>query len=168
MSRGLGSVQRAVLAVVEANAEGVAADTIAKDLYGPDPRRAQLESVRRALRTLRQRGLIDVSSRSVTRTRRSLKRIFDLSGCDAEFCPACARRTRRVRLQDRHRRIMRDLARRDPGWLQDLATAEASGFVHYAASVDRLVSIEPEAVDHHRRRMQHATPTHANPAPPDH
>jgi hypothetical protein len=53
---------------------------------------------------------------------------------------------------------MRDFARSDPAWLQDLAVAEAAGFVHYAASAERLVSSEPEAVDHHRRRRQHAAP----------
>jgi hypothetical protein len=167
MSRGLGKVQRAVLGVIEANAAGLAADAIVGRLYGPHPRPAERESVRRALRTLRQRGLIEVTTRQATRTRRSLKRIFDLSGCDPDFCSACARRTRRVRLQDWHRQAMRDLARGDAGWLQDLAVAEASGFVHYAASADRLVSIEPEAVDHHRRRLQFAAPIQPGPAPPD-
>jgi hypothetical protein len=154
----LGEVQRAVIEVVEANAAGVATDTITGQLYGPDPLPAQRESVRRALRTLRQRGLIDVTTQPVTRTRRSRKRIFDLSGCDPHFCSACAQRTRRVRLQDWHRRTMRDFARSDPAWLQDLAVAEASGFVHYAASAERLASSEPDAVDHHRLRLQHAAP----------
>jgi hypothetical protein len=134
MSMGLGTVQRAVLEVVEADPAGVATDTITGQLYGPDPRPAQREPVRRALRTLRQRGLIDVSTQPVTRTRRSLERIFDLSGCDPHF------------------------ARSDPGWLQDLAVAEASGYVHHTASAERLVSVEPRAVDHHRRRLQHAAP----------
>lgn len=163
MSRGLGSVQRGVLGVVNANRAGLAADDIAAQLHDR-PTAAQLESVRRAIRTLRERGLIEVTTRWVTRPRRSLKRVFDLAGCDPGPCSGCARRMRRVRLQDWHRRTMRDFARSDPGWLEDLAAAEASGFVHYAASAERLVSTEPDAVDNHRRRQRFASP--AKPDPP--
>lgn len=158
MSRGLGSVQRAVLAVVNANPAGLGTDAIASHLHGERPTPAQLESVRRAIRTLRDRELVDVTTHWVTQPRRSRKRVFALSGCDAGFCAGCAQRMRRVRLQDGHRRVMRDHARTDPGWLQDLAAAEASGFVHYAASQQRLVSAEPDAVDHHRRRLQYVSP----------
>ena len=167
MSRGLGSVQQAVLAVVNANPAGLAADDIAAHLH-ERPTPAQLESVRRAIRTLRDRGLIELTIRSVTRPRRSLKRVFDLAGCQPGPCSGCARRMRRLRLQDWHRRTMRDFARSDPGWLEDLAAAEASGFVHYAASAERLVSTEPDAVDNHRRRLQFASPAKPNPVRHDH
>ena len=160
MSRGLGSVQRAVLAAVHASPVGLDTEAIASRLHGDDPTASQRESVRRAIRTLRDRELIEVTTHWVTRPRRSLKRIFDLSGCDVGFCAACAQRMRRTRLQNRHRRAMRDNARIDPAWLQDLAAAEASGFVHYAASAERLITIDPDVVDTHQRRLQVVTPVH--------
>jgi hypothetical protein len=158
MSRGLGSIQRGVLAVVNADPSGLTADAIAGQLHGGRPSPAQLESVRRAIRTLRQHELVEVSTRWVSRPRRSTKRIFHLSGCDVGFCSMCGQRMRRVRLADWHRRAMRDHARSDPAWLEDLAAAEASGFVHYAASAERVVSTEPDAVDDHRRRLQFVSP----------
>jgi hypothetical protein len=158
MSRGLGSVQQGVLAVVNANPGGLPSDAIARELHDGDPTPAQLESVRRAIRSLRERELVEVTTRWVTRPRRSLKRIFDLSGCDVGFCSRCGERIRRVRLQDWHRRAMRENARSDPAWLEDLAAAEASGFVHFAASAERLVATEPDAVDNHRRRLQFVSP----------
>ena len=151
-------MQRGVLAVVEANPGGLAVDDIARRLHGDQPSAAQLESARRAIRTLRERELVEVTTRWDTRPRRSLKRIFHLSGCDVGFCSLCGQRMRRVRLEDWHRRVMRDNARSDPGWLEDLAAAEASGFVHHAASDERLVSSEPDAVDDHRRRLQFVMP----------
>jgi hypothetical protein len=160
MGRGLGRVQRDVLAMVDTKPEGLASDAIARHLYGESPSAAQMESVRRAIRTLRERELVEVTTRWVTRPRRSLKRIFHLSGCDVGFCSLCGQRMRRVRLQEWHRRVMRDHARSDPGWLEDLARAEASGFVHHAASSERLVSTEPDAVDDHRRRLQFVSPRH--------
>ena len=163
MSRGLGRVQRGVLAVVNANPSGLTSDAIAAQLHVGRPSPAQLESVRRAIRTLRQRELVDVSTRWVSRPRRSMKHIFHLSGCDVGFCSLCGQRMRRVRLADWHRRAMRNHARSDPAWLEDLAAAEASGFVHYAASAERLVSTEPDAVDDHRRRLQFVSPTPRSP-----
>jgi len=162
MSRGLGSVQRGVLAVVDANPSELTSDAIAAQLHGGRASPAQLESVRRAIRTLRQRELVDVSSRWISRPRRSMKRIFHLSGCDVGFCSLCGQRMRRVRLADWHRRVMRDHARSDPAWLEDLAAAEASGFVHYAASAEHVVSSEPDAVDNHRRRPQFVAPLESN------
>ena len=158
MSRGLGRVQRDVLAVVNANPEGLATDAIAGHLHGEAPSAAQVESVRRAIRTLRERELVDVTTRWVNRPRRSLKRVFHLAGCEVGFCSLCAQRMRRVRLQDWHRRVMRDHARSDPGWLEDLATAEASGFVHRTASAERLVATDPDAIDEYRRRLQFVLP----------
>jgi hypothetical protein len=168
MSRGLGSVQRGVLAIVGANRSGLTSDAIAGHLYGERPSPAQLESVRRAVRTLRQRELVEVSTRWVTRPRRSIRRIFHLSGCEVGFCSLCGQRMRRVRLEDWHRRAMANHARSDPAWLEDLAAAEASGFVHYAASAERLVSTEPDAVDDHRRRLQFVSPTPHSPRRRDH
>ena len=152
-----------MLAVVDANPAGLDTDAIASHVHGDGPTTAQRESVRRAIRTLHDRGLVEVTTRWVTRPRRSLKRIVDLSGCDVGFCAACAQRMRRIRLQNWHRRAMRDNARIDPAWLQDLAAAEASGFVHYAASAERLTTSEPDAVDNHRRRQQFVSPAHPQP-----
>jgi hypothetical protein len=155
MSRGVGKVQRAVLAVVDANPEGLAINTIVEHLHGAAATRAQQESVRRAVRTLRQRQLVTVTARRVRSPRRSRRRIFDLSGCEVGFCSGCARRLRRFRLQNWHRQAMNANARHDPGWLDDLAAAEASGFVHCAASDERLVATDPSAVDqvHHWQQL---------------
>lgn len=79
MSRGFGNVQRAVLDEVRANPNGLAADTIARHIHGADPTPAQLESVRRAIRTLSARGLVERAARWDRRPRRSLKRFVDLS-----------------------------------------------------------------------------------------
>ena len=155
MSRGLGTVQRAVVALVHANPEGLTIDAIVERLHGAAATRAQHESVRRAVRTLRQRELVTVTPRQVRAHRRSRKRVFDLSGCEVGFCAACARRRRRLPLQDWHRRAMQANARHDPGWLEDLAAAEASGFVHSTASDERVVATDPAALDevHHWQHL---------------
>ncbi len=158
MSRGLGSTQRAVLEVVGANPDGLAVSDIVRRLHGGTPTRAQDESVRRAVRTLGGRGLVVVGHRLVRGQRRSLQRIFELAACQPGFCDLCARRVRRLRLQDWHQRMMRKNARHDPGWRDELATARASGFVHYSASPDRLVSLEPDATDTHVSWRQHVQP----------
>lgn len=62
-----------------------------------------------------------------------------------------------MRLQDWHRRAMRANAAHDPEWLDDLAVAEASGFVHEHAT-ERVVSERPDAVDACRRRVQVVIP----------
>jgi hypothetical protein len=147
MSRGLGKVQQAVLAAVHSNVEGVAVDAIVEHLHGAAATRAQQESVRRAVRTLRQRELVRVERRRVKSQRRSRKRLFSLYPCGAGFCEGCARRVRRARLQPWHRESMKANAQHDPGWLDDLAAAERSGFVHYAASDERVIATDPSAVD---------------------
>jgi hypothetical protein len=158
MSRGLGTVQRAVLDVVDANPDGLAADTIALHLYGREPSSAQLESVRRAIRTLCAKGLVDRTTRWDSRPRRSLKRLVDLSPCEGGYCDSCAQRKRRVRLQDWHRRSMRTNAKYDPDWLIDLAAAEESGFVHATASAERVIDTKPNTVDPCQRRVQFISP----------
>lgn len=154
MSRGLGDVQRRVLAAVEANPDGLAAYTLAARLFGRKPTRAQVESVRRAIRTLDQRGLVERATRFDNRPRKSLKRFVDLAPCEEGFCDSCAQRKRRVRLGDWHRKAMRANANHDPAWLNDLALAERSGFVHETASPERIVSEKPNAVDACHRRLQ--------------
>jgi hypothetical protein len=158
MSRGLGTIQRAVLAVVDANPSGLTADTIATRLYGAKRTRPQIEAVRRAIRTLHARGLVERTTRRDSRPRKSIKRFIDLSPCDPVFCDLCAQRKRRVRLQDWHRRAMRDNAKHDPAWLNDLAAAEASGFIHATASAERIVDAKPKTVDQCYRRLQFVSP----------
>jgi hypothetical protein len=158
MSRGLGSLQRAVLDVVDANPDGVAVDTIARHLHGRSPTRAQLESLRRAIRTLGSRGLVQCTIRRESRPRKSLRRFVDLAPCEDGFCDSCARRKRRVRLQDRHRRAMRENAKHDPAWLGDLAVAEQSGFIHATASPERIIAEKPNTVDQCRRRVRYISP----------
>lgn len=162
MSRGLGATQRAVLAVANANRVGLTADTIARQIHGRNPTAAQLESVRRAIRTLRARGMLEVTIRRDSRPRKSLKRFVDLAPCEAGLCAACARRKRRVRFQDRHRRVMRANAKHDPAWLGDLAIAEKSGFVHETASTERVVDEKPNTVDQCQRRLQFISPLDAD------
>ncbi len=147
-----------MLDVVNANRDGLAADTIATHLHGPNPTPAQLESVRRAVRTLHARGLVERTTRWDTRPRKSLKRFVELSGCEAGFCDSCAQRKRRVRLQDRHRKTMRENAKHDPAWIGDLAAAEESGFVHVTASPERIVAEKPNAVDQCQRLLQFVSP----------
>lgn len=158
MSRGLGSAQRAVLEVVDRNSEGLAVDAIAKQVHGRNPTAAQYESLRRAIRTLHARGLVDVTRRWERRPRKSLKRFVDLAPCEAEFCALCAQRKRRVRLGDWHRKAMRANAKHDPAWLDDLALAEASGFVHATASDQRVIDEKPQTVDMCDRRLQFVSP----------
>lgn len=136
----------------------MAADTIATHLYGRTPTTAQLESVRRAIRTLCAHGLVDRTTRRDTRPRRSLKRLVDLSPCEGGYCDSCAQRKRRVRLQDWHRRAMRANAKYDPAWLNNLATAEESGFVHANASTEPVIDTKPNTVDHCQRRLQFISP----------
>lgn len=50
--------QRAVLEVVHANPDGLTADALAERIHGGRPTAAQLESVRRAIRTLAASGRI--------------------------------------------------------------------------------------------------------------
>ena len=97
MSRGIGNVQRAVLKIVRANADGVSADCLAAEIYDA-PTAAQLESVRRAIRGLRKSGLVDIESRWDRRERSSLKRFIDLAPCMAPACALCARRRPRERI----------------------------------------------------------------------
>jgi hypothetical protein len=158
MSRGLGSVQQAVLEIIDASPEGLAADTIATQLHKRKPTAAQVESVRRAIRTLSARGLVEVTTRWDSRSRKSLKRFVDLAPCDTVFCELCAERKRRVRLNDWHRRSMRANAKHDPAWLGDLALAEACGFVHATASGQRIVEEKPNTVDKCERRIQFVSP----------
>jgi hypothetical protein len=158
MSRGLGTIQRAVLDVVDANPDGLAADAIAGHLYGRAPTRAQLESVRRAIRTLHGRGLVSRTTRFDRRPRKSLKRFIDLAPCEAGFCGMCAQRKRRVRLNDWHRKAMRDNGKHDPAWLNDLAAAKQSGFVHATASSERIIDEKPNTVDQCHRRLQFISP----------
>lgn len=158
MSRGFGEVQRAVLDVVDANPDGITADTISNQIHGTDPTPAQLESVRRAIRTLHARGLVARTTRWESRPRKSLKRFVDLSPCEPIFCNSCAQRKRRVRLQDWHRRAMRKNAKRDQARLSDLAIAEQSGFVHATASTERIVTERPDTVDVCQLRLQFISP----------
>ena len=154
MSRGLGSAQRAVLAAVDASSEGLAVDAIATTLHGRNPTAAQLESVRRAIRTLHARELLAITTRRESRPRKSLKRFVSLAPCDTQFCGLCAQRKRRVRLEDWHRKAMRANAKHDPAWHDDLAVAEASGFVHATASDQRIVEEKPNTVDMCERRIK--------------
>ena len=158
MSRGLGTVQRAVVAVVAAQPDGLAADAIVRELFGRKPTRAQLESVRRAIRSLEAQGLVARALRRERRPRKSIKRLVSLVPCEGEYCDSCAQRKRRVRLQDWHRRAMRANAKYDPTWLDDLAASEATGFVHATASAERVVDANPGAVDHCDRRVQIVLP----------
>lgn len=158
MGLGLGSVQKAVLEIVEGHPDGVAADTIARHVFGRRPSTAQLESVRRAIRTLAGRGLVARTARWDNRPRRSLKRLVDLAPCRGGYCDSCAQRKRRVRLQDWHRRAMRANAKYDPGWLTDLAAAEESGFIHVTASSERVIDTKPNTVDPCQRRVQFISP----------
>jgi hypothetical protein len=158
MSRGLGNVQRAVLDIVDANPDGLAVEIIAKHVHGRSPTPAQLESVRRAVRTLYARGLVERTSRWDTRPRKSLRRFVALAPCESGFCDSCAQRKRRVRLQDWHRRAMRNNAKHDPTWLNDLAAAEHSGFIHATASAGRIVEEKPNTVDQCHRRLQFIRP----------
>lgn len=162
MSRGLGSTQRAVLDIVNANPDGLPADAIAAHVHGSNPTAAQFEAVRRAIRTLHSRGLVQKKSQWERRPRRSLKRLIDLTPCEGEFCASCAQRKRRVRLDDWHRRNMRASAKHDPAWLTDLAVAEASGFVHATASAERVVDTKPATVDQCFRRVQFVLPLAPN------
>ncbi len=70
----------------------------------------------------------------------------------------CGERKRRRRLSDWHREVMNANAQQDPGWLDDLAAAERSGFVHEVASDERLVDEQPETVDLCQRRLQIVMP----------
>src|SRR5688572_29855742 len=159
MSRGLGKVQQAVLNVVDANPDGLAVDAIASRVFGRKPTLAQMESVRRAIRTLHSRGLVERTTRWDSRPRKSLKRFVDLAPCEGGYCDSCAQRKRRVRLQDWHRKALRANAKHDPAWLNELAAAEESGFVHATASADRIVSEKPYAVDQCQRRLQFISPS---------
>jgi hypothetical protein len=147
-----------VLDVVDAHDAGISADAIARLVCGRKPTAAQLESVRRAIRTLDARGLVKRSSRWDDRPRKSLKRLVDLVPCDAVYCDSCAQRKRRVRLQEWHRRAMRANAKHDPAWLDDLAASEAAGFIHETASSERVVDTKPTAVDQRRVRVQFVSP----------
>ena len=158
MSRGLGSIQRAVLEVVDAHPEGLAVDAIASQIHGRKRTPAQLESVRRAIRTLYASGLVERTTRWDRRPRKSLKRFVSLAPCERGFCDLCAQRKRRVRLNDWHRRAMRENAKHDPAWLSDLAAAEEYGFVHETASPDRIVTEKPNTVDQCDRRIQFISP----------
>ncbi len=158
MSRGLGSTQRAILDAIAANPQGLFIGDVVRQLHGDTPTRAQEESVRRAIHTLGGRGLVGVERRMVTSERRSRKRIFELAACRTGFCEGCATRTRRMRLQHWHQRLMRSNALHDPGWRDELAAARASGFAHYSASPDRLVSVEPQATDRHTAWRQVVVP----------
>ena len=53
---------------------------------------------------------------------------------------------------------MRENAKLDPAWLDDLAAAEKSGFVHATASGDRLVDEKPNSVDPCHRELQFIAP----------
>lgn len=53
---------------------------------------------------------------------------------------------------------MRANAKYDPTWLDDLALAEQTGFVHEKASDTRLVDEKPNAVDSCTRRVQFVLP----------
>lgn len=165
MGRGLGNVQESVLKVVNANADGVSADAIASGIFGGAPTASQLESVRRALRSLVARGLVDSVTRLDRRTRRSRKRLVDLTPCMTGLCRACGERKRRVRLADWHRRVMRENAKVDAAWLDDLAAAEASGFVHQFASPERVVDTQPSAIDDWVRRIRFYVPAPTASAP---
>jgi hypothetical protein len=154
MSRGLGTVQRGVLDVVVASAEGVTSDAIASELFGGTPTATQKQSVRRAIRDLRARGLVEITTRWDRLPRKSLKRFIDLAPCDSQFCELCAQRKKRTRLDDWHRKAMRANAKQDPAWLEDLKYAEASGFVHATASGPRVVEEKPDTVDLCFRKVQ--------------
>jgi hypothetical protein len=65
VGRGLGSVQRFVLAALDASSERdpftwVSARTLAADRAAGEPTRAQIETINRALRTLARRGLAEL------------------------------------------------------------------------------------------------------------
>ena len=154
----MGVVQRAVLAVVEATTDGLAVDELVAQIYGEQPTVSQREAVRRAVRTLARDGLVERSTRWETRTRKSLKRLLDIAPCDEGLCRLCGERKKRLRMTDWHREVMRSNAHHDPGWLDDLAAAERSGFVHEVASDVRLVDERPETVDLCRRRLQIVLP----------
>ena len=53
---------------------------------------------------------------------------------------------------------MRANAKHDPTWLDDLAVAEESGFVHVTASPERVVAEKPNTVDVCERRLQFLSP----------
>ena len=161
MSRGLGATQRAVLDIVEANPTGVAVDAIAAEVYGKCPTRAQLEATRRAVRSLRASGRVEVTTRWESRPRKSRRRFVEIAACVAEFCDLCAQRKRRVRLNDWHIKSMRANAKYDRAWLDDLALAQASGFVHATASAERVVEENPDAVDQCQLRLQFVAPVSA-------
>jgi hypothetical protein len=159
MSRGLGNVQRAVLEIVRAHPDGVTANAISGQLHGTNATAAQRESVRRAVRTLAAMKLVERTTRWDNRPRRSLRRLVALAACEGDYCDACAQRKRRVRLRDWHKRAMRANAKHDPAWRDDLALAEATGFVHETASAERVVDTDPRAVDECERPLQFITAT---------
>ena len=57
---------------------------------------------------------------------------------------------------------MRANAKHDPAWLDDLALAEASGFVHATASDQRVIDEQPNTVDMCDRRVQIVLPVKAH------
>jgi hypothetical protein len=65
MGRGLGEVQRSILAALREDAAsepvwpGLRPEQLARALYGRRPTAVQLESMRRAIRTLKARELVE-------------------------------------------------------------------------------------------------------------
>jgi len=53
---------------------------------------------------------------------------------------------------------MRENAKHDPAWRDDLGAAEASGFVHATASGDRIITEKPNTVDQCQRQLQFISP----------